>query len=488
MMDSAAFASTIKAKYPQYANVDDDDLVRAIVAKYPQYAQSVDMTVAEQAGARLAARGLSGDAIKANPALAVSSPDDFRHTQTVAQPGVMDYLGAAGGALARMIPTSDPTSAMSIAQSAAQSGAAFAQDYVQAAMDFPNAPVRRTTQRIAAAVPLVGGIAHDILQPSFVAPEREPRPDERLSAMGAAVQAGTLALPAALKGSAAAGPRIAAAAERSYAGITEPPLTESMARQMMDRRMVVRDGNTMRTNAVAAEQAALDTRGALARDNPLPNRWRSTPARREAAQQIMSAEAEAKFQADLQVVADTIKAPAHGGNILTGTAGRVLSMIPGVDTAARVAGTIRDLQAFPKTAAYKSATALAKRDFGHAMSAADHALAADIGAAIASGALAVDEFGHRAAVRALSAETEALPTPELRRQAIAGKTYAYADPDGRVTEIPRNVLSGFVNAVRLTEGESPLGAWLAAMGKRRLIKPGGSILINGVSHKQSNPG
>jgi hypothetical protein len=38
------FAARIKAKYPDYANVPDDELVQRIVSKYPDYSSQVDMT------------------------------------------------------------------------------------------------------------------------------------------------------------------------------------------------------------------------------------------------------------------------------------------------------------------------------------------------------------------------------------------------------------------------------------------------------------
>jgi hypothetical protein len=42
-MSVAAFASSIKTKYPQYADMHDDELARAMIQKYPVYADQVDM-------------------------------------------------------------------------------------------------------------------------------------------------------------------------------------------------------------------------------------------------------------------------------------------------------------------------------------------------------------------------------------------------------------------------------------------------------------
>ena len=38
------FAQSIKAKYPQYKDVDDNVLAEKMIAKYPQYAEKVERT------------------------------------------------------------------------------------------------------------------------------------------------------------------------------------------------------------------------------------------------------------------------------------------------------------------------------------------------------------------------------------------------------------------------------------------------------------
>src|SRR5262245_1450068 len=46
MPDVAELGRRVKAKYPQYANIDDAELGRRIKAKYPQYAAFTDMPTA----------------------------------------------------------------------------------------------------------------------------------------------------------------------------------------------------------------------------------------------------------------------------------------------------------------------------------------------------------------------------------------------------------------------------------------------------------
>jgi len=42
------FSAKIKAKYPQYADIDDDILVDKIIAKYPQYKSQIDFTTVKK--------------------------------------------------------------------------------------------------------------------------------------------------------------------------------------------------------------------------------------------------------------------------------------------------------------------------------------------------------------------------------------------------------------------------------------------------------
>lgn len=59
----AAFAARIKAKYPDYAEVPDEELTRRVLAKYPDYRDQVTFgpPVADQARASMAKRASGGD-------------------------------------------------------------------------------------------------------------------------------------------------------------------------------------------------------------------------------------------------------------------------------------------------------------------------------------------------------------------------------------------------------------------------------------------
>jgi len=269
----------------------------------------------------------------------------------------------------------------------------------------------------------------------------------------------------------AAGPKIVANAERSYAGITEPPLKESMARQMMDRG-ISGGADKIASDAAKAKQAATTTKEALIRDNPMPERYRSTPARQDVMRQVRTAAEEEQFQADVQVIAESIQKPARSGNILTGKVGKALELVPGVTTVVKAAEYGKALYELPKSTAFKTSTALAQDRFGQAMMAGDHALAAEIGAGIATGAFAVDDFGHRNAIQSLAQEADAV-SPELRRQVVGTKRGYYTDPDGHEVEIPRNVMSALMDAPRVDETVSPVAMWLDSMSKQGKLKKGG---------------
>lgn len=83
------FAAKIKAKYPQYANLDDTTLTQKILAKYPQYANSVDTTglsVADSNG-YVTSVPVSNDGAKPQ------------------EPGLLSQLGGRGNDIATAIGT-----------------------------------------------------------------------------------------------------------------------------------------------------------------------------------------------------------------------------------------------------------------------------------------------------------------------------------------------------------------------------------------------
>jgi len=43
-VDYLKFATSVKEKYPEYADVDDVQLTRRILEKYPEYSTTVDTT------------------------------------------------------------------------------------------------------------------------------------------------------------------------------------------------------------------------------------------------------------------------------------------------------------------------------------------------------------------------------------------------------------------------------------------------------------
>lgn len=104
-MTSQQFAEKIKAKYPQYANVDDDTLTQKIIAKYPQYQSQVSGGNPSGVSADSINGGASGG-ISAD-ALSGSSGNPFTQYATTnstsnQNPGILSDLsqgkfGAAAG-------------------------------------------------------------------------------------------------------------------------------------------------------------------------------------------------------------------------------------------------------------------------------------------------------------------------------------------------------------------------------------------------------
>lgn len=483
-------------------------------------------SVSEKAGARLASRGLTLDQIKANPDV-TTAPEPSNDVADIvksygralvnplgetgrgeALEGLnpeligagVKRLGELGVGMANQVvgALTDKTGGVAPAFSMATD---MAQRYESADQNFADDPIRRGIMKTLAVVPVVGGPVSDILQPSFVATDRAPTQEERNNAVGGAVELGaTLGGPEAIKDTLGRGTGMVDAATAKYAKAISTPLTEQLATQMspelMDKIGVVRNTAKLAENArLAADSSALDasTANAMLEANALPEGVKVLRDRRnmgglESARD--AAVAEAEKQRNIQTIFEALPEQKSVGNILIDGIKKKGAMVGGLGILSKIAdipahGAItltasavaaaKVLSELAKTTAWKTADAMVKRNIGKAMAAGDHATALQLGAGIASGSLASDDYGHRKAIRSLSTETEALPSPELRRQVIAGKKPVYVGPDGVAIDIPSNVMSGFVNARQLTETDSPLSAWLNAMGKQGRIKKGGTL-------------
>lgn len=416
------------------------------------------LSVADMARRRLAARGLTPEAIKANPDLAVSSPDDFTYTPKATGE-------TFGGAFA---------DAINPVQIIKNVGSAIKHDFgtVRFGMDaYTNDDSQLNP------VPDLVSIARE----AYRRGEAGESLDDMYGALAgnAALTATTMGAGKLVKGA----PKTVANAEAAYAGaLSTPatrPLTESLASKMMDRRIVVNDPKALITRAEAAGERATAAREAIppARTSELGD-----PAAVARGASRRSLAEEAKFQANLRAIAEAIPEQKTLGNVLTGAgkmgaAGAALSAVglPVHGGVANVVTGAKLLYEVPRTLAFKTAKAIAKKEFGQAMAKGDKVRAAEIGAGIATGALAADDFGHRAAITSLAQEVESLGGPDLRRQAVASKRGYYRGPDNREVEIPRNVMSALVDAPDVSEADSPLNRWLTAMASQKKIAKGGQI-------------
>lgn len=459
-MNAFEFAASIKLKYPQYAGIDNDVLARMVVEKYPQYAEQVDLSVADRARERLTEQGLTPEAIKANP----GGPMPSQYNPIYS--GINEMLGADDGSGfdAKLRGEGQFLSGVSHALNPKEIG--------------------KGLLRTAGAVMGVRPVT-DLL-PDFAGTAKEAyrrgESGESASDMYGAA-AGNAALMAATEGLSRVlktGPGVRANAERSYAEtVGHPtPLSESMARKMMDRKIIVNDPEALAARAQTASERITATRDGI--PAPKTSELGDSAALARGVQRRTMAE-EAKFQADLQAIAEAIPKQKTLGNVLTGAghlggvatvAHALHASIPAAITGA--VATAKLLYEIPKTLAFKTATALAKRSFGAAMSAGDHALAADLGARIAAGAMTADDFGHRDAIQSLAQEADTAG-PELRRQVVASKNGYYTDPDGKTIQIPKTVMAAMVDAKEVNETTSPVALWLGAMKKKGNIKGGGRL-------------
>lgn len=97
------FAGSIKTKYPQYANVDNQTLVNTIVQKYPQYANYASMSA-----------GAGGGTVNSQPQQQQPSPYQPTSPASVAQPGQSAISNFGKNAMSTVINV--PGSAMNLAQ------------------------------------------------------------------------------------------------------------------------------------------------------------------------------------------------------------------------------------------------------------------------------------------------------------------------------------------------------------------------------------
>lgn len=99
-MTPQEFAASIKAKYPQYASIDDNELTQRMLSKYPQYQSVVQADVAAGARANLAKIQSGGDIPPGVNLQNSSVPQEFMNTPSGAAMQIPADLttGAAQGA------------------------------------------------------------------------------------------------------------------------------------------------------------------------------------------------------------------------------------------------------------------------------------------------------------------------------------------------------------------------------------------------------
>ena len=286
------------------------------------------------------------------------------------------------------------------------------------------------------------------------------------------------------------GPQAALKAQRAAlkAEIEHLQMVERTAPEMMDQGIIAKPemGNTALANAAAAEAKlagmpqAVPIRGPKGMQaNP------ATPGIRAARTAIKD---EITFNRNVAQITERLSGGPDINNILYEGAKTSLgleigsavagSVVPGSTAAlgfAKGHNYVRVMQQIPKTAAWKTALPLYKREFGQALQTGNFERAAEIGAGIMSGVLLPDDFGHREAVTALGEELDAVPNVNMKRQVVGRKSAVYGGPDGQQFPIPQNVMSQFAGAQRLTAFDSPISAYLTAMEKQGKIKKGGRL-------------
>jgi DNA uptake protein ComE-like DNA-binding protein len=196
---------------------------------------------------------------------------------------------------------------------------------------------------------------------------------------------------------------------------------------------------------------------------------------------VGAANAEKSFQINMQTIAKAAPSTKSiGGAVYDGAkvmaAGGFLHAVPFagqlVGGATTAYGAVKILRDVPKTAQWKTTSAIHKRNFAKALQSGDYSTAAELGAGIVSGELIADDYGYRAAVQNLASQMPQ-QTPAVARQVIAQQEAVYIDPEGNEVSVPPGVMTAF--ASEPGPENSPLSRWLDAMGDQKKIKPGGQL-------------
>jgi hypothetical protein len=199
---------------------------------------------------------------------------------------------------------------------------------------------------------------------------------------------------------------------------------------------------------------------------------------------IGEANAEKSFQINVQKLGEAAPQSKTVGKVLGESgaimgAGALVHTIPGVGPL--VGGltmggaAIKALREIPKTPAWRTASAIHRRNFAKALQAGDYTTAGQIAGGLASGALIADEYGYPDAVGSLKQEIAAAGSPEMGRQVVARKSAVYRGASGDEIPIPRGIMAAFTN--QHDRPDNALAFWLTAMGKQGKIRPGGQLVF-----------
>jgi hypothetical protein len=481
--------------------------------------QFVAQNPAISARSRLSNRGLSPEDVKAGRGTVQSTPstlDEFLafDTEYGFDDLALDALGKLGSLAKGIVTPNIGSSALPMPFDPLSMGLDTIGRRAKAQQDFPNEPVRQGV--MTALAPPGANVVGDLIQPSMVAPEREPTPGERGAAAGASVELGFAAMPAGAKGSAASNTAMAGRAESQYANALSREIdaaasvpqqagfatgapsaaklkatVKKYTPQMMDAGVkfsgdAAADASTFGEAATAARSKAASlaprtAKGQIARGSASGERvaLMNDAATMDAARKI--AEALPKANTLRNVVTGFVHGQ-FGGTMFGGglVADAAQMLIPGagpISTAMKALSLTKLLAEVTRTRYWKTAVPIVKRQFGQAMAKGDYLLASDVALGILGGSLAAEEFGHRQLVTQLSDELAPLGSPELRRQVLGGKRYVYVQPNGQQIPVPRAIGMAFANAANLTENESPMKQWVAAMVKQGQMQKGGAIKV-----------
>lgn len=409
-------------------------------------------SVADQAKARLASRGLTPEDVKAGRG--VTTPDQIKFDDPERVNG--GYLGGLVGSL-------KPDVAETVANAILPVGGPMVVRSYRAATNLPQHPdaVDVTSAALkTAGLPDYAGISRESYH-------RGEANQSRADMYGAATPPVALAAAGAAAKMLPEGAISETAGHASYGKIfgadADPAAVDAVVPRLVAERRIVGNVDDLAQHGARIEQAAKDAApaGRLVARPP----GSDAPPVLHAADGSPLVEAphvpgpDEQFGSTLRTLAENApqsKGGTVGGLVSAGVGYIAHKLLPGnwfIPGAAEAVGAAKLGKAVFTSPLFRTTLGVVKNSFANALRTGDTTTALGIAAKIAGGQNLDDQFGHDRAVYGAvdNAYAQADGNASVARQILHGQEAVYVNPDGSEVAVPGHVVRSFVNALPSTD-------------------------------------